>query len=153
MYSKRIQIAKRFISAVLLLGIGWHTLSIHGLGESLIYCYESDGSVNIETKCDLPVSISSEHIIHADKIHHVHDGTEYHQDSDDHYDVEIAETCIKDNRTNRFDQDSALDFLAFKNKRIDAFLSKSALNQIHSFTPSNAEYQSALSLKTVVLRN
>lgn len=150
---KRIKILKKLVSTVLLLVMGWHTLSVHGLGESLIYCYEADGSVNIETKCDLPVSISSEHMMHADANHHEHEGTEYHQDSDEHYDIEIAETCIKDNRTNRFDQDLALSYLVFQNNKVDMYLPISALDQTHSFVPSEADYQSVISLKTVVLLN
>lgn len=153
MHSKRYKIAKKIISALILLATGWHTFSVHGLGEYLIYCYESDGSVNIETKCDLPVSISSEHFKHADVNHHEHEGLEYHIDSPDHFDVEIAETCIKDNRTNRFDQDSALNYLVFQNNKVDTYLPISALDQTHSFVPSEAEYQSVISLKTVVLLN
>lgn len=153
MQSKRYKIAKKIISALILLATGWHTFSVHGLGEYLIYCYESDGSVNIETKCDLPISISSEHILHTETNHHEHEGVEYHNDSPDHYDVEIAETCIKDNRTNRFDQNSALESLLFQNNQVNSYLSNSAFEQTHSFTPSNAMYQSALSLKTVVLQN
>lgn len=153
MHSKRYKIAKKVISALILLTTGWHTFSVHGLGEYLIYCYESDGSVNIETKCDLPVSISSEHFKHADVNHHEHEGLEYHIDSPDHFDVEIAETCIKDNRTNRFDQDSALNYLVFQNNKVDTYLPISALDQTHSFVPSEAEYQSVISLKTVVLLN
>lgn len=150
---KRIKILKKLVSTVLLLVMGWHTLSVHGLGESLIYCYEADGSVNIETKCDLPVSISSEHFKHADVNHHEHEGLEYHIDSPDHFDVEIAETCIKNSRTNRFDQDSALNYLVFQNNKVDTYLPISALDQTHSFVPSEAEYQSVISLKTVVLLN
>ena len=153
MYLKRIKILKKLVSTVLLLVMGWHTLSVHGLGESLIYCYEADGSVNIETKCDLPVSISSEHFKHADVNHHEHEGLEYHIDSPDHFDVEIAETCIKNSRTNRFDQDSALNYLVFQNNKVDTYLPISALDQTHSFVPSEAEYQSVISLKTVVLLN
>lgn len=153
MQLKKSKIAKKIISALILLATGWHTLSVHGLGESLIYCHESDGSINIETDCDLPISISSEHILHAETNHHEHEGVEYHIDSPDHFDVEIAETCIKDNRTNRFDQNSTLEFLLLQNNQNDSYLSSSALEQTHSFTTSNAEYQSALSLKTVVLRN
>lgn len=150
---KRIKILKKLVSTVLLLVMGWHTLSVHGLGESLIYCYEADGSVNIETKCDLPVSISSEHFKHADVNHHEHEGLEYHIDSPDHFDVEIAETCIKNSHTNRFDQDSALNYLVFQNNKVDTYLPISALDQTHSFVPSEAEYQSVISLKTVVLLN
>ena len=152
MYSKRIQITKKVVSTLLLLGIGWHTLSVHGFSGSLVYCFESDGDINIESKSDFIFGFKSEQKVH-DNDHHQHEGAEYHASPESHRDVELSETCNKDTRTNRFDQDSALDFLAFENKRIDAFLPKSALNQIHSFTPSNAEYQSALSLKTVVLRN
>lgn len=147
MYSKQFKIAKKIISTVMLLAIGLHTISIDALGESLIYCFESDGSINIETKCDVTDNIS------VTVVDHDHFGYEYHDGSENHFDIEILDTCIKDIRTNRFDQGSALDFLAFKNNCIDSYLPISALGQIHSFTSTNTELQSVISLKTVVLRN
>lgn len=136
----------------MLMGICWHALSVHGISESLIYCFESDGDINIESKSDIFFGFKSEQKVHKNDTHQ-HTGTEYHTSSESHRDVELSETCIKDNRTNRFDQDSALGFLAFENNRIDFYLPGSALEQTHSFIPSNAEHQSITSLKTVVLLN
>lgn len=147
MYSKRIQIAKKNLSILLLLVIGLHSLIIDGLGESLIYCFESDGSINIETKCDAAENFN----VNNDK--HDHFGYEYHDSADGHFDLQILDTCVKDTRTNRLEQNSALDLLAFQNKRTISYLPSSTLDQLHSYVPSDAEYQSALSLKTVVLLN
>ena len=152
MYSKRIQITKKVVSALLLLGIGWHTLSVHGFSESVVYCFEADGDINIESKSDFIFGFENEHKVHDD-AHHKHEGAEYHASPESHRDVELSETCTKDNRISRFDQDSALDFLAFNNNRSGSYLPNSALDQLHTFIPSNATYQSAFSLKTVVLLN
>ncbi len=152
MFSTRIQITKKVVSALLLVGIGWHTLFVHGFSESLVYCFEADGDINIESKSDFIFGFENEQKVH-DETHHQHEGAEYHASPESHRDVGLSETCIKDNRINRFDQSSALVFLAFNNNRTDSFLPKSALDQRHTFIPTDAEYHTVLSLKTVVLLN
>ncbi len=147
MYSRKIQIAKKIVATIMLFGIGLHAISTDAFGESLVYCFESDGSINIEIKGDVAENISS-----IDD-HHDQLSFEYLDAYNSHFDIHISDICVKDNRTNRFDQDVALDFLAFANNRLDSFLPSSVFDQTHSFTPSIAEYQIALSLKTVVLLN
>ncbi len=143
----------RAISAGLLLIICWHAISVHGLTESLVYCYESDGSMNIEATSDFSLGFANEKKIHADDDQHQHEGAEYHFVPESHRDVELSENCIKDIRTSRFDQSSVVEFLAFVNNSNEGFLPKSAFKQLHTFIPADIDYQAITSLKTVVLLN
>ena len=137
----------------LLVGVlALHVLSAHAITDNLVYCFEENGDVNIESKSDFMFGFKSEQKVH-DVSNHQHDGAEFHASPESHRDVEILNTYIKDTRTNRFDQSSALGSLAIQNNQVDSYLPNSALKQTHSFTPSLAEFQSTLSLKTVVLLN
>jgi len=146
---------KRLIKPIALLLVsvfGLHVLSAHAITDNLVYCFEENGDVNIESKSDFVFGFNSEQKVH-DVNNHQHEGAEYHAAPESHKDVEILNTHIKDTRNSRFDLDSTLGFLAFQNNQVDSYLPNSALKQTHSFTPSLAEFQSTLSLKTVVLLN
>ncbi len=142
-------------SAVLLLFFSMHSLSVHGFADSLIYCFESNGDIKIESTSPLSLGIASDCDLHADVI--LSDtNAEFHSDSDyciDCNDVELAETCSKDNRVNRFDQNKTVQKINNDLYQLVSILPNSASNQLAVFIPPIIEEQEITILATVVLLN
>lgn len=142
-------------SAALLLFFSIHSLSVHGFADSLIYCFESNGDINIESTSSLSFGIASDCDLHADIIFSDTDA-EFHSDSDyciECNDLELDETCAKDNRVNRFDQDKSIEKINNDLYQLVSILPNSAKKQLSEFIPPIIEHQELASLRTVVLLN
>jgi Mg2+/Co2+ transporter CorB len=143
------------ISVALLLFFSLHSFSVHGFADSLIYCFESNGDINIESASSFSLGTTSDCDEYINDIHSETEA-EYHSDSDhcfDCDDVEISETCIKENRVNRLDQNKTIEKIYTDLYQSFSFLPNSAKKQKTSFIPPNIEQQDLASLETVVLLN
>lgn len=142
------------ISARLLLIIfAMHVLSVHSLAESLVYCFEDNGDVNVESKAELGVFFSSEAEVHENDGHDHEQETVFHQDSDHHRDVPISLLCAKEDKLNRFDQQKTVADLkraVFQKSEITP-ASRSLQQTI--FLPPVIENSITTNLQTVVLLN
>lgn len=138
----------RTISAVLLLGIVWHAFSIHGFSKSLIYCFEQNGEINIETFCDVEVSESSDTNSSIDS----NNIATLHHSNSSHRDVSISEICPMTNKSG-FDQDKTVQKISNDLYRSVSILPTSANKQLATFIPPIIEQQELTFLETVVLLN
>ncbi|MEO9887034.1 MAG: hypothetical protein ABJR05_14655 [Balneola sp.] len=142
------------ISTALLLLMGLHSLTIHGIAESFIYCIEADGEINIESTSDFTLGFESKMDKHDESLNnHEHSGADIHQTPENHQDFSITESCIKDNRVNRLDQNKTIEKIYTDLYQSFSFLPNSAKKQKTSFIPPNIEQQDLASLETVVLLN
>lgn len=143
------------ISVALLLFFSLHSFSVHGFADSLIYCFESNGDINIESTSSFSLGTTSDCDEYINVIHSETEA-EYHSDSDhcfDCDDVEISETCIKENRVNRFDQNKTIYKIITDLYQSASILPETASNQLAVFIPPIIEQQDLASLETVVLLN
>ncbi|MEX0944943.1 MAG: hypothetical protein WDZ38_04655 [Balneolaceae bacterium] len=101
---KHIGILNRSIAKLLLFVFVMHAFSIHGFAESLVYCFEENGDVNIESTSDLGSFLDSEAEVHGKESHDHEQESVFHQDNEHHLDVSISLLCAKEDRLNRFDQ-------------------------------------------------
>ncbi|MCH2451159.1 MAG: hypothetical protein MK198_13585 [Gracilimonas sp.] len=152
---KKVPKTKIFkISARLLLIIfAMHVLSVHSLAESLVYCFENNGDVNVETTAALGILFSSEAEAHENDDHDHEEEAVFHQDNDDHRDVPISLLCAKEDKLNRFDQQKTVADLkraVFQNSEITP-ASRSLQQTI--FLPPVIENAITTNLQTVVLLN
>ena len=144
------------ISARLLLIIfAMHVLSVHSLAESLVYCFEDNGDVNVESKAELGILFNSKSEVH-ENVTHDHDYNEeavLHQGNDDHQDVPISLLCAKEDKLNRFDQQKTVADLkrAFFQESEITLASRSLQQTI--FLPPVIENSITTNLQTVVLLN
>ncbi len=132
-----------------------HALTAHGFANSLVYCFEENGDINIESTSLLSFGIASDCDLHADIIFSDTDA-EFHSDSDyciECNDLELDETCAKDNRVNRFDQDKSIEKINNDLYQLVSILPNSAKKQLSEFIPPIIEHQELASLRTVVLLN
>jgi len=142
------------ISVALLLLMGLHSLTIHGVAESFIYCIEADGEINIESTSDFTLGFESKKDVHDDsQKNHEHSGADIHQTPEKHQDFSITESCIKDNRVNRFDQNKTIDKINNDLYRSVSILPTSANKQLTTFIPPIIEQQELVALETIVLLN
>lgn len=145
-------IKKTSIALLLLMGI--HSLTIHGIAESLIYCIEADGEINIESTSSFTLGFESKMDLHDESLYgHEHSGTDIHQTPESHQDFSIIETCSKDNRVNRFDQNKTVQKINDDLYQLVSILPNSAKKQLAEFIPPIIEQQDLASLRTVVLLN
>jgi hypothetical protein len=133
-----------------------HVLSVHSLAESLVYCFEDNGDVNVESKAELGILFNSKSEVH-ENVTHDHDykneESVFHQDKDDHRDVPISLLCAKEDKLNRFDQQKTIADLkrAVSQKNETAPASRSSQQTI--FLPPVIENAITTNLQTVVLLN
>lgn len=145
-------IKKASIALLLLMGI--HSFTIHGIAESFIYCIEADGEINIESKSDFTLGFESKMDVHYDVLdNHEHSGVDIHQTPEKHQDFSITETCSKDNRVNRFDQNKTVQKINNDLYQLVSILPNTASKQLAVFIPPIFEQQYLASLETVVLLN
>lgn len=142
------------ISTVLLFLMGLHSLTIHGIAESFIYCIEADGEINIESTSDFTLGFEKKKDLHDENLNnHEHSGADIHQTPESHQDFSITESCTKDNRVNRFDQDKTIEKINNDLYQLVSILPNSAKKQLAEFIPPIIEHQELASLRTVVLLN
>lgn len=89
MFASQTQKYARCITLVLLLGFGWHIVSIHGFMGSLIYCFGPNGDVKVEAYCDAQTSVSSP-INHSLQTVENLEGDHLQAG---HWDVTVSEIC------------------------------------------------------------
>lgn len=137
---------------LLLLIFCLHALSIHSFAETLVYCFEENGDVNVESTVDYGIGIKSEDSAHQEENHN-HEGSVYHQNEDTHKDVPVSLLCSKDDRVNRFDQKKAISGLVNGVYQRSEITPASRFRQIHTFIPPDIQDQETANLQTVVLLN
>lgn len=139
-------------TTVLLVLFVLHFLGIHGIAENLIYCFESDGQINIESIAGSIFTIPSEDVIHAEDTYNP-DKSTYIASGNDHYDVSFSVICSKEQRTMRFDQQRILKIIdGILDTRIEQ-LAPSRVFQSVTFLPPLIEDIITSSLQTVILLN
>jgi hypothetical protein len=137
------------ITLALLFLFGLHFLSIHGFVDSLVYCFEENGQINIESEAGSIFSIPSEDVVHA-KDAHQHTTPTLKADLDNHHDLPLSLNCAKEQQTTRFDQERTLKLLdGILNSKVEN-LPQSRVFQLVSYTPPLIEDTITASLKTVV---
>ncbi|MAO65326.1 MAG: hypothetical protein CL666_10035 [Balneola sp.] len=154
---KKIHKTKIFkISARLLLVVfAMHVLSVHSLAESLVYCFEDNGDINVESTAKLGILFNSKSEVH-ENVTHDHDHNEeavFHQGNDDHRDVPISLLCAKEDKLNRFDQQKTVaDLKRAVFQKIEITPASRSLQQT-IFLPLFIENYITTNLQTVVLLN
>lgn len=142
----------RGIAIALVLLLATHVLSIHGFAEALVYCFEEDGQVNLESEIGSLFSIPDEDHLHAETFHQ-HDVPTFDAADTNHNDVALSLICSKEQQITRFDQERTLKFLdAILNTHIEK-LPRSRVFQLVSFIPPLIEDLITTSLRTIVLLN
>lgn len=126
-----------------------HFLSIHGFVDSLVYCFEADGQINIESEAGSIFTIPSEDVVHA-QDQHDHETPTFNTAGNSHHDVSLSLICSKEQQTTRSDQERILSFLGgiLYSKFED--LPPSRVFQLVSYTSPLIEDSITASLKTVV---
>ncbi len=117
---------------MLLVVFAMHVLSVHSLAESLVYCFEDNGDVNIESTTDLGILFNNEAEFHEKESHDHEQESVFHQNNDDHRDVSITLLCAKEDKLNRFDQQKTIADL------------KKAVFQKSEITPASRSIQQAV---------
>ena len=142
----------RGISIALLILFGMHFLSIHGFAEALVYCFEENGQVNIESEVGSLFSVPSEDVLHEEESHN-HEEPTFGATAASHSDVPFSVICSKEQQVKRFDQERTLKFLdGVLNTTIEE-LSRSRVFQLAAFIPPLIEDLATANLRTVVLLN
>ena len=137
------------ITLALLFLFGLHFLSIHGFVDSLVYCFEEDGQINIESEAGSIFSIPSEDVIHAEDLHN-HQSPTLKTDFDSHHDMQLSLICSEEQQVTRFDQERTLKFLDGILYSTVENLPQSRVFQLVSYAPPLIEDTITASLKTVV---
>lgn len=138
------------ITLALLFLFGLHFFSIHGFVDSLVYCFEENGDVNIESKTDLGIFFNSEAEVHENDGHDHQQESVFHQDNEHHRDVPISLVCAKEDKLNRFDQERTLKFLdGILYSKVE-HLPQSRVFHLVSYAPPLIEDAITASLSTVV---
>lgn len=142
----------RGIAVALVMLMGMHVFSIHSFAEALVYCFEEDGQVNIESEAGSLLSIPGEEHLHAETTHQ-HDTPTFDAADENHNDIALSLICSKEQRITRFDQERTQKFLdSVLTTAIEA-LPRSRVFQLVAFIPPSIENVITTSLKTVVLLN
>jgi hypothetical protein len=138
---------------LLLIVFAMHVLSVHSLAESLVYCFEENGDVNIESITDFGILFESEADVHEEESHDHERNSVFHKDNDNHRDIPLTLLCAKEDKLNRFDQQKAVaDLISGFFQRVEISPS-SRFAQRKTFIPPIIENPLTLSLQTVVLLN
>jgi hypothetical protein len=138
---------------LLLLVFAIHALSVHSLAESLVYCFEENGDVNIESISDSGIFFNSESEVHEEESHDHEQESVFHENRDDHRDVPISLLCAKEDKLNRFDQQKTVTDLkraVFEKSEIKT--ASRSIQQI-AFLPPIIENPIISNIQTVVLLN
>lgn len=143
---------KKTTAYLLLIVLHLHALSIHSFAETLVYCFEENGDVNVESTIDYGIGIKSEDSAHQEENHN-HEKSVFHQNEETHKDVPVSLLCSKDDRVNRFDQKKVISGLVKGVFQRSEITPASRFRQIHTFIPPDIEDQETANLQTVVLLN
>ncbi len=150
MFIKRIQSNLNFATLVVLLSIIWHAFSIHGFAEALVYCVEDDGQINIESKAEFSAGFETEMDLHFDDTNLEHKPG-INRPFETHQDYLVSESCVKDNRVNRFEQVVSIQLLKNGVFNLKSQLPDVAFAQSISFIPPIKEQSSIQVLQSIIL--
>lgn len=140
------------LTYTLLFLFGLHFLSVHGFVDDLVYCFEENGQINIESEAGSIFTIPSEKVVHAEDQHN-HERPAIDSVKDSHHDMSLSLVCSKEQQTTRFDQERTLKFLdGILYSKVEN-LPQSRVFQLISFIPPLIENVIITSLQTVVLIN
>lgn len=115
-----------------------HVLSVYSLAESLVYCFEENGDVNVESTAELGILFNSEAEVHEKESHDHERESVFHQNNDDHRDIPITLLCAKEDKLNRFDQQKTIADL------------KKGVFEKSEITPTSRSIQQAVFLPLVI---
>lgn len=142
---------KGIVTTVLALFI-LHFMSIHGVANALVLCFEENGDVNVESAVGSVLTIPAENAVHADD-HKDHSESTVSFSHSHHNDIAFSTVCSKEQRTTRYDQQRTLAYLdGILNTAIEE-LPRSRVFQLTSFIPPLIEDFITTNLQTVVLLN
>ncbi|MEQ8357848.1 MAG: hypothetical protein RH860_00065 [Cytophagales bacterium] len=81
-----------------------HALTAHGFADSLVYCFEENGDVNIESTSDFSLGFAKKSDSHSDIDHsHTQSDQVIHASGDEHKDIDIGVFCPEENTITRSD--------------------------------------------------
>jgi len=140
------------VTTVILAVFIMHFMSIHGVANALVLCFEENGDVNVESVVGSVLTIPAESAVHA--ADHKDDSKSTVSISHSHHnDVAFSTVCSKEQRTTRFDQDRTLAYLDdILNIAVEE-LPRLRVFQMASFISPLIEDPITTSLQTVVLLN
>lgn len=142
---------RSIVMAVLALFI-LHFMSIHGVANALVLCFEENGDVNVESVVGSVLTIPAESAVHAND-HEDHSESTVSFSHSHHNDIAFSTVCSKEQRTTRYDQQRSLAHLdGILNTAIEE-LPRSRVFQLASFIPPLIEDFITTNLQTVVLLN
>ena len=129
-----------------------HFVSIHGVANALVLCFEENGDINVESVAGSILTIPAESTVHA-KDYKAHSESTVNFTYSQHSDIAFSTVCSKEQRTTRYDQQRTLSYLdGILNTRIEE-LPRSHVFQLASFIPPLIEDFITTNLQTVVLLN
>ncbi len=89
---------------LLVFAFSLHALAAHGFADSLVYCFEDNGDVNIESISDYSLGFAKKSDTHSDIDHsHAQNDQVIHESDDGHKDVDIEVFCHEENTITRSD--------------------------------------------------
>lgn len=142
---------KGIVTAILALFI-LHFISIHGVANALVLCFEENGNVNVESVAGSVLTIPAETAVHAND-HAGHSEVTVGFSHSHHNDMAFSTVCSKEQRTTRYNQQWTLTFLdGILNTAIEE-LPRSPVFKLASFIPPLIEDFITTNLQTVVLLN
>lgn len=131
--------------------LAMHTLTVHGFTESLVYCFEGNGDVNLESTSSYSLGFTKKSDVHSE-ISHSHNQNDHviHASDEGHKDVDVSLICSKDNNLNRLNKDKVIQTLISKIKIADYF------PQVQNFKISSSQQlffvdDMSKALQTIVL--
>ncbi|NGP87972.1 hypothetical protein [Fodinibius halophilus] len=137
------------LSVTLLILLSFHAISIHGVVDNLVYCFEENGEVNIESEVGSLFSIPSEDVMH-EKQSHDHQTPTLEEAEKAHNDLALSLACSKEQQITQFNQERTLKFLnGILYSKVEN-LPQSQVFQLVSYTSPLIEDSITASLKTVV---
>ncbi|MFY0696734.1 MAG: hypothetical protein JXR11_02660 [Balneola sp.] len=81
-----------------------HALAAHGFADSLVYCFEDNGDVNIESTSDYSLGFAKKSEAHSEIDHsHTQNDPVIHASDDGHKDIDIGVFCPEENTITRSD--------------------------------------------------
>jgi hypothetical protein len=127
-----------------------HFMSIHGVANALVLCFEENGDVNVESVAGSILTIPAESAIHV--ADHKDDSESTVSISHSHHnDVAFSTVCSKEQRTTRYDQQRTLAHLDGILDTAVEELPRSRVFQVASFIPPLIQDPITTSLQTIIL--
>lgn len=150
---KLFKTAYKLSARLLLVVFAMHVVSVHSLADSLVYCFEENGDVNVESTADLGFLFNSETEVHEEESHDHEQESVFHQDIGEHRDVPITLLCAKEDKVNRFNQENTIADIKHALRSRIASLTPTPFRFVSAYTAPAIEHPIITTLQTVVLLN